>query len=72
MLTLIHEYAHELLYWDENGKRQSKQVKECQAEAVSYKELMAELETVSHTAAYIINRIEGAKERASDGSERRA
>ncbi len=82
VLTLIHEYAHELLHWDEEGKRQSKQVKECQAEAVSYvvahhfgihnpfsadylqswgntpKELLAELETVRRTAAYIIERIE--------------
>ncbi len=82
LLTLVHEYAHELLHWDQDGKRQSKQVKECHAEAVSYvvahhfgihnpfsadylqswgntpKELLAELEIVRRTAAYIIDRIE--------------
>lgn len=36
VLTLIHEYAHELLHWDSEGKRQEKRVKECHAEAVSY------------------------------------
>jgi antirestriction protein ArdC len=35
-LTLTHEYAHELLHWDEEGKAQSAMVKECHAEAVSY------------------------------------
>jgi antirestriction protein ArdC len=36
VLTLIHEYAHELLHWAEDGKQQSRQVKECHAEAVAY------------------------------------
>jgi N-terminal domain of anti-restriction factor ArdC len=36
VLTLIHEYAHELLHWDAEGKRQETRVKECHAEAVSY------------------------------------
>lgn len=36
VLTLIHEYAHELLHWDAEGKQQEKRVKECHAEAVSY------------------------------------
>ena len=36
VLTLIHEYAHELLHWGEDGKRQSAQVQECHAEAVAY------------------------------------
>lgn len=82
VLTLIHEYAHELLHWDSEGKRQEKRVKECHAEAVSYvvahhfgihnpfssdylqhwgntpKDLIAELDTVRRTAAYIIDRIE--------------
>lgn len=35
-LTLTHEYAHELLHWDEEGQAQSAAVKECHAEAVSY------------------------------------
>lgn len=35
-LTLTHEYAHELLHWDEGGKARSTTVKECHAEAVSY------------------------------------
>jgi hypothetical protein len=35
-LVLTHEYAHELLHWDEAGKEQPRPVKECQAEAVSY------------------------------------
>jgi hypothetical protein len=33
VLTLIHEYAHELLHWDTEGKRQDIRVKECHAEA---------------------------------------
>lgn len=36
VLTLIHEYAPELLHWDSEGKQQEKRVKECHAEAVSY------------------------------------
>jgi hypothetical protein len=36
LLTLIHEYAHELLHWSADGKRESKQIKECHAEAVAY------------------------------------
>lgn len=36
VLTLIHEYAHELLHWESEGKQQEKRVKECHAEAVSY------------------------------------
>lgn len=36
VLTLVHEYAHELLHWDSEGKRQDIRVKECHAEAVSY------------------------------------
>lgn len=36
VLTLVHEYAHELLHWDSQGKQQEKRVKECHAEAVSY------------------------------------
>ncbi len=35
-LTLTHEYAHELLHWDEEGKARSTTVKECHAEAASY------------------------------------
>ena len=35
-LTLVHEYAHELLHWDADGRRQDTKVKECHAEAVSY------------------------------------
>jgi N-terminal domain of anti-restriction factor ArdC len=82
VLTLIHEYAHELLHWDSEGKKQEVRVKECHAEAVSYvvahyfgihnpfssdylqnwgntpKDLLAELDTVRRTAAYIIDRIE--------------
>jgi hypothetical protein len=36
VLTLLHEYAHELLHWNEKGRAQPLQVKECHAEAVSY------------------------------------
>lgn len=36
VLALLHEYAHELLHWDAEGKRQDIRVKECHAEAVSY------------------------------------
>lgn len=36
VLTLLHEYAHELLHWDDEGKRQDIRIKECHAEAVSY------------------------------------
>lgn len=35
-LTLLHEYAHELLHWNAQGRLQSLQVKECHAEAVSF------------------------------------
>lgn len=35
-LTLVHEYAHELLHWSADGQRQELRVKECHAEAVSY------------------------------------
>ena len=89
VLTLIHEYAHELLHWGADGKRQAKAVKECHAEAVSYvvahhfgihnpfsadylhswgataKELLAELETVRRTAAYIIDQLEKPAEQPS-------
>lgn len=82
ILTLLHEYTHELLHWTPPGRQQTMQAKECQAEAVSYvvahhlgiynpfsadylqhwgttpKELMAELETVRRTSAYIIDRLE--------------
>jgi hypothetical protein len=33
VLTLVHEYAHELLHWNPEGKSQEVRVKECQAEA---------------------------------------
>lgn len=36
VLTLLHEYAHELLHWTSEGKKQELKVKECHAEAVSY------------------------------------
>lgn len=36
VLTLLHEYTHELLHWDEQGKEQTQPVQECQAEAVAY------------------------------------
>ena len=36
VLTLLHEYAHELLHWSVEGKTQAPKVKECHAEAVSY------------------------------------
>lgn len=36
VLTLLHEYAHELLHWTAEGKAQPVQIKECHAEAVSY------------------------------------
>jgi antirestriction protein ArdC len=82
VLTLVHEYAHEILHRDEKGRHQSRQVKECHAEAIAYvvahrygirnpfsadylhhwgntpKQLLAELETVRHAAAYIIDRID--------------
>ena len=35
-LTLIHEFAHELLHWDEFGKKLPYPVKEHHAESVSY------------------------------------
>jgi antirestriction protein ArdC len=35
-LTLTHEYAHEILHLDEQGKARSTAVKECHAAAVSY------------------------------------
>lgn len=35
-LTLLHEYAHEILHWTAEGKGQESKVKECHAEAVSY------------------------------------
>lgn len=81
-LTLVHEYAHELLHWSADGKRQELKVKECHAEAVSYivahhfgihnpfssdylqhwgntpQDLLAELDTVRRTAAYVIERVE--------------
>lgn len=36
VLTLLHEYAHELLHWSVEGKAQAPKIKECHAEAVSY------------------------------------
>ena len=36
VLTLLHEYAHELLHWQGTGRQQALKVKECHAEAVSY------------------------------------
>jgi hypothetical protein len=36
VLTLLHEYVHELLHWNAKGREQPLQVKECHAEAVSY------------------------------------
>jgi N-terminal domain of anti-restriction factor ArdC len=36
VLTLLHEYVHELLHWNAKGRAQPLQVKECHAEAVSY------------------------------------
>lgn len=36
VLTLLHEYAHELLHWSAQGIKQPVNVKECHAEAVSY------------------------------------
>lgn len=33
VLTLLHEYAHELLHWTVEGKKQALNVKECHAEA---------------------------------------
>lgn len=36
VLTLLHEYAHELLHWSVEGKAQAPKVKECHAEAVSF------------------------------------
>jgi len=36
VLTLLHEYAHELLHWTVEGKTQPLKVKECHAEAVSF------------------------------------
>jgi hypothetical protein len=82
VLTLLHEYVHELLHWNRIARAESLPVKECHAEAVSYvvaqhfgihnpfsadylqnwgttsKELIAELDVVRRTAAYIIDRIE--------------
>lgn len=36
VLTLLHEYAHEMLHWTADGKGQELKVKECHAEAVSF------------------------------------
>lgn len=36
VLTLLHEYTHELLHWTPEAKSQSAKAKECHAEAVSY------------------------------------
>lgn len=36
VLTLFHEYAHELLHWNEQGRKQPIQIKECHAEAVAF------------------------------------
>jgi len=36
VLTLIHEYAHELLHWGTEEKKQPLPVKECHAEAVAF------------------------------------
>lgn len=36
VLTLLHEYAHELLHWTVEGKAQEPKIKECHAEAVSF------------------------------------
>ncbi len=82
VLTLLHEYAHEILHWTADGKGQELKVKECHAEAVSYvvahyfgihnpfssdylqhwgntpNDLLAELDVVRRTAAYIIDRLE--------------
>lgn len=82
VLTLLHEYTHELLHWNAPGRAQPLPVKECHAEAVSYvvahhfgihnpfsadylqhwgatsQELLAELDVVRCTAAYIIDQIE--------------
>jgi N-terminal domain of anti-restriction factor ArdC len=82
VLTLLHEYAHELLHWKGNGREQPAKVKECHAEAVSYvvsrycglhnpfsadylqhwgntpSDLLAELDIVRRTSAYIIRRLE--------------
>jgi hypothetical protein len=35
-LTLLHEYTHELLHWNRQGREQPLKVKECHAEAISY------------------------------------
>lgn len=36
VLVLLHEYTHELLHWEGEGKEQPIQIKECHAEAISY------------------------------------
>lgn len=36
LLTLLHEYAHEILHWTAEGRGQDLKVKECHAEAVSF------------------------------------
>jgi hypothetical protein len=36
LLTLIHEYAHELLHWDAEGKEQPRPIQECHAEAIAF------------------------------------
>ena len=36
LLALIHEYAHELLHWDAEGKEQPRPTKECHAEAIAF------------------------------------
>lgn len=93
LLTLLHEYAHELLHWKPAGKANPIAIKECHAEAVSYvvahhfgihnpfsadylqhwgttpKELFAELEVVSRTSAYIIDRLESQPEAGSEQAE---
>jgi N-terminal domain of anti-restriction factor ArdC len=82
VLTLLHEYAHELLHWRTQERERPLAVKECHAEAVAYvvvhhfglhnpfsadylqhwgttpKDLLAELDVVRRTSAYIIDRVE--------------
>lgn len=36
LLTLIHEYAHELLHWAAEGQEQPGLIKECHAEAIAF------------------------------------
>lgn len=80
--VLTHEYAHELLHWNEEAQGLSKQVQECHAEATSYivaahcglhnprssdylqnwgntpADLLSELDVITKTAAYIIDRLQ--------------